>query len=71
MSTVYFFENKVVEFINIPSILRYAEIIKCLPTSSIKFPMPMVTYKLIPPISTKFFNFNMFVNNLDLNESAK
>ena len=28
--------------------------------------MPMVTYKLTPPISTKFFNFNKFVNNLDL-----
>ena len=26
----------------------------------------MVTYKLTPPISTKFFNFNKFVNNLDL-----
>ena len=28
--------------------------------------MPIVTYKLIPPISTKFFNFNKFVNNLVL-----
>ena len=28
--------------------------------------MPMVTYKLTQPISTKFFNFNGFVNNLDL-----
>ena len=27
--------------------------------------MPMVTYKLTPPIS-KFFNFNKFVNNQDL-----
>ena len=26
----------------------------------------MFTYKLTPPTSTKFFNFNMFVNNLDL-----
>ena len=26
----------------------------------------MVTYKLTPPISTKFSNFNKFVNNLDL-----
>ena len=26
----------------------------------------MVTYKLTPPISTKVFNFNKFVNNLDL-----
>ena len=27
----------------------------------------MVTYKLTPPISTKVFNFNKFVNKLDLN----
>ena len=26
----------------------------------------MVTYKLTPPISTKFFNFNNFVKNIDL-----
>ena len=26
----------------------------------------MVTNKLTPPISTKFYNFNKFVNNLDL-----
>ena len=26
----------------------------------------MVTYKLTLPITTKFFNFNKFVNNLDL-----
>ena len=29
----------------------------------------MVTYKLTPPISSKFFNFNKFVNNLDLDLS--
>ena len=28
--------------------------------------MPMVTYKMTLPISTKFFNFNKFVNNLGL-----
>ena len=28
--------------------------------------MPMVSYKLTAPISTKFFDFNKFVNNLDL-----
>ena len=26
----------------------------------------MIAYKLTPPISTKFFNFNKFVNNVDL-----
>ena len=61
-----FFENKGVEFINIARILGDLDIIKSLPSSSVKFPMPMVTYKLTPPISTTFFNFNKFVNNLDL-----
>ena len=61
-----FFENKGVEFINIGRILRDPDIVKSLPSSSVKFPIPMVTYKLTPPISTKFFNFNKFVNNLDL-----
>ena len=61
-----FFENKGVEFINIAHILRDPDIVKSLPSSSVKFPMAMVTYKLTPPISTKFFNFNKFVNNLDL-----
>ena len=61
-----FFENKSVEFINIARILRDPDIVKSLPSSSVKFPMPMVAYKLTPPISTTFFNFNKFVNNLDL-----
>ena len=56
-----------VESINIARISRNTDIVKCLPpSSSVKFPMPIVTYKLTPPISIKFFNFNRFVNNLDL-----
>ena len=62
MCAVYFG----VESINIARILRDPYIFKPLPSSSVKFPMPMVTYKLIPPISTTFFNFNKFFNNLDL-----
>ena len=58
-----FFENKGVEFVNIAS---DPDIFTFLPSSSVKFPMPMVTYKLTPSISTKFFNYNKFFNNLDL-----
>ena len=61
-----FFERKGVEFINIARILRVPDIVKSLPSSSVKFSIPVVTYKLTPPISTKFPNFNKFVNNLDL-----
>ena len=60
-----FFENKGVEFMNIARILLDSDIFKSLPSSSVKFPIPMVTYNLTQPISTKFFNFNKFVNNLD------
>ena len=63
-----FFENlrNFVEFVNRAHILCDPDIAKSLPSSSVKFPMLMVTYKLTPPISTKFFNFNKFVKNLDL-----
>ena len=60
------FENKSVEFINIACILRDPDIIKSLPSASLNFPRPMVAYKLTPPVSKKFFNFNKFVSKLDL-----
>ena len=63
---IIFFENKGVAFINIAHILREPDVVKYLPLSSVKFPVPIVTYRLTPPISMKFFNFNKFVNNLDL-----
>ena len=31
-----------------------------------KFPMPMMTKKLIPSLSTKLFNFDKLANDLDL-----
>ena len=61
-----FFENKGVEFINIVRILRETDTVKSLPSSSVEFSMAMITYKMTPSISTKFLNFNKFVNNLDL-----
>ena len=63
---IIFFENKGVEFIKIARILCDPDIVKSLPSSFAKFPMPIITCKETPPISTKFFNFNKFVNNLDL-----
>ena len=61
-----FFENKGVEYINVARILRDSDIAESLPSSCVKFPMPMVTYKLTPPITSTIFNFNRFVINLDL-----
>ena len=51
---------------NIARILRDPDIVKSLPSSSVKFLIPMATHKLTLSISTKFFNFNKFANNLDL-----
>ena len=47
-----FFENKGVEFVNIARVLRDPDIDKFLPSSSVKFRMPMVTYKLTALICT-------------------
>ena len=58
-----FFENKGAEFINIARILQDPDTVKSLPSSLVKFPVAMVTY------ATTFFNFNEFVNNLDLDLS--
>ena len=54
------------KFIDIAHILQIPEIVKSPPTSSVKFSSPMVTDKLTPPISTKFFNFNKFFDDLYL-----
>ena len=61
-----YFDNKGVELINIPRILQHPDITSSLPTTTIKFPIPRVTYKLAPHLLTRIFNFNHFVNNLDL-----
>ena len=60
------FFNKDVEFINIERILRDPDITSSLPTISVKFPIPMVTYKLGLNLSSKIFNLNQFVNKLNL-----
>ena len=57
-----FFENKGLEFINIVSILRDPNIVKSLPL--LNFLRQWLL--MVPPVSTKFFNFNKFVNSLDL-----
>ena len=41
------------------------EINTTLLASSVKFPMPMVIYKLASPPPSMFFNFNKFLSYLD------
>lgn len=45
------------EFINIDRILWDSKIVKPLPTSSVKLPKSMVTYKLTSSLSTNISNF--------------
>ena len=45
--------------------LEDSEIVKSLPTSTVKFFMPTVTYKLIPPVSTTIFSSYKFGNDLE------
>ena len=65
---VVIFDNKGVELMNIAQILHDSKVISSLPSTPIKFPIPMVTYELTSPLSAKVFNFNSFVNSLDLDE---
>ena len=59
MSAVYFLRIPV-------SILHDPQMAKSLPTSSVRFPLQIGTYKLTPSLSTKFINLSKFVNDLDL-----
>lgn len=59
--------EKGVKYINLACILRDPEIISSLPITPETFSIPVVTCELGLPISTNVFNFNKFVNLLDLN----
>ena len=50
--------NKGVEYINLPCILNNTHLPQYLPSTSIKFLLPLITYELIPSIAIKIFNFN-------------
>ena len=63
-----FFDNKGVEFINLARILRNPDIVSSIPKTPKKFSTPMVTYTLDLPTSCKIFNFNKFVNSLNIDE---
>ena len=61
-----FFINKGVEIINLPKILRSKNVSSKMPSSMSKDDIPMVTYKLQPPIRSKIFNHKKFVESLDI-----
>ena len=63
-----FFANKGLELLNLPRILHDPSLSDFLPLIPCKFEIPTVVYKLCDPIGSKIFNFNKFVDEIDLNE---
>ena len=61
------FSNKGVELLNLPRILHDPSLADSLPNASFNFEVPTVVYTLCDPIGSKIFNFNQFVNEVDIN----
>ena len=61
-----FFCNEGIELINLPRILRDPNLQNDLPTIHNKFEPPMVAFKLSESIGSEVFNFNKFVESLDV-----
>ena len=62
-----YFHNKALDLINLPDILSKTELKGTIPLDARDFPMPTVVYNLPPSIRSKIFNFNKFVEELDIN----
>ena len=62
------FENKGVEMINVGRILNSKIVTEAIPSAKNNFESPTVVYDLLPPISSKIFNFNKFVCELKVQE---
>ena len=65
------FCNKGVEMVNLPRLFHDPILEDFLPSSCIKFDVPMVIYKLKQNIGTKIFNYNKFVENFDVDNFLK
>ena len=60
------FSSKNIELLNLPSILRHKDVQESLPSIAKSFSEQTIIYSLNSPISSKIFNFNKFVANLDV-----
>ena len=64
------FEKKGADFTNVARIFRFQEIIKSLPTASVKFSTSLVTLNLTQYSSPNFSKFNdKIANDLDLDNN--
>ena len=61
------FDSKAIELINLPRIFNDSTVKEVIPNLPSKFEIPTVVYTLTETIGSKIFNFNKFVNNLDVN----
>ena len=65
------FTSKAMDFINLPNIIRSAEIKKEKPGIMGDDDIPMVVYKLTPSIRSDIFNYKCFVSNFNIDEFHK
>ena len=61
------FTSKAMDFISLPRILRSDVLKELRPSVMTDDDLPMVVYKLTPPIRSTILNYNKFVSSLDLN----
>ena len=62
------FTSKAYDFINLPKILRSEAVANNIPPDVKEDEIPMVVYKLAPPIRSTIFNYTKFVSSLNLQE---
>ena len=55
-----YFDNKAIEMINLSRILRDKSLEETLPSTPIKFSVPMISYKLSTPIASTIFNLRIY-----------
>ena len=60
------FDNKAIEYINLPRIFHEQSVKITLPSNITNFDTPTVVYNLESPMYSKIFNFNKFVSQLDI-----
>ena len=64
------FINRVMDFIDLPSIFRESSVISSIPTYFQNSETPIICYKYNKPIRSIIFNFNKLVSDLDIDTST-
>ena len=64
------FINKVIDFINLPSIFQDKSVTSSIPDYFQNSEPPVICYKYNKPIRNKIFNFNKLVSDLDIDANT-